>query len=436
MDIKTYLRNLISAKEKRAAELRELIKKAGTADEVRALGDTLQAVLDELNEAKKQLEDQEGDGNGQGAGGDGGDGGEGRSANPASGAQSRSANPMREFRSVSQKYGQNPGNDGDRTNTVEYRSAFMEFVCRGVPIPMELRADATTKTTDASAVIPTTILGEIIREVKTYGEIYSKVRHLNVQGGVQIPILSIVPVATWITANTATSESEKQKLEANTSISFSYFGLECKVAQTLLVNVTTLDMFQELFVKLASEAMVKAMEIAIVSGTGSGMPLGITKDTRVPPANVVTMSPDEFKSWSAWKKKVFAKMKKSYRKGEFIMAQGTFDGYIDGMVDQNGQPIGRVNYGITDGEAYRFGGKTVTTVEDDVVADYDTAGTGDVVAVFADLSNYGLNSNMEMQVVKWVDNDTNEIKNKCILICDGKLIDPNGVLIIKKGAAS
>ena len=40
-----------------------------------------------------------------------------------------------------------------------------------------------------------------------------------------------------------------------------------------------------------------------------------------------------------------------------------------------------------------------------------------------------------MQTVKWVDHDTNEIKNKCILICDGKLLDPNGVLVIKKGAA-
>lgn len=40
---------------------------------------------------------------------------------------------------------------------------------------------------------------------------------------------------------------------------------------------------------------------------------------------------------------------------------------------------------------------------------------------------------MQMTTVKWVDHDTNEIKNKCIMIVDGKLVDPNGVLIIKKG---
>lgn len=425
--MKEFLKRLIAAKEKRAAELRKLIKDAQTADECRSLGDTLQAVLDELGEAQRQLEDldeQEGNGEGQEPAA------EGRSAAPA--APAAPVNPMREFRQVAQ-YGQQPAQDEDRTNSVQYRTAFMNFVCRNVPIPMELRADATTMTTDASAVIPTTLLHEIIREVRSYGEIYSRVRHLNVQGGVQIPILSLLPKATWITANTATSESEKQKLQANTSITFNYYGLECKVSQTLLTNVTTLDAFQELFVKLAAEAMVQAIEVAIISGTGTGMPLGVTKDSRVPAVNIITLTAAEFTDWGAWHKKVFAKMKKSYRDGEFIMAQGTFDGYIEGMTDKNGQPVGRVNYGIDQGETYRFGGKAVLTVEDDVVADYDTAKTGDVVAVFIKLSNYGLNSNLQMQVVKWVDHDTNEIKNKTILICDGKLIDPNGVLIIKKG---
>lgn len=414
--MRKFLEKLISAKEKRAADLRKLIQESSDINEVRSLGDTLQAVLDELNEARQQLAELDDD----------------QDEDNQENQENRSGNPMREFRQVANY--QQPGQDEDRSNSVEYRTAFMNFVCRGVPIPMNLRADAVTTTTDASAVIPTTILHEIIQEAKAYGEIYGRVRHLNVQGGVQIPILSLKPTATWITANTGTSESDTQKLQATDSVSFNYYGLECKVSQTLLVNVTTLDVFQELFTKLAAEAMVKALEIAIISGTGSGMPLGITKDTRVPTANVITLGADDFATWEGWKKKVFAKMKKAYRNGEFIMAQGTFDGYIDGMVDANGQPIARVNYGITDGESYRFGGKTVTTVEDDVIANYDAASTGDVVAVFVKLSDYGLNSNLQMQAVKWVDHDTNEVKNKTILICDGKLIDPNGVLIIKKGA--
>lgn len=320
----------------------------------------------------------------------------------------------------------------DRLDSHEYRTAFMNFCKNGTPIPAELRA--TTTTNDASAVIPTTLMHEIVKNLESYGNLYAAVRHLNVQGGVEIPVLSLKPTATWISANTGASESENQKLNANTSITFSYYGLECKIAQTLLANVTTLEAFQSLFVPLATEAMAKALDVAIIKGTGAGQPLGVTKDTRVPAKNVVTLTAEEFTSFAAWKQKVFGAMKKSYRNGTFYMAQSTFDGYIDGMVDSVGQPVGRVNYGIDGAENYRFCGKNVETVEDDVITAYDDAATGDVVAVFFKATDYGINSNLEMKTVKWIDNDTNEVKMKTILICDGKLIDANGVVIVKKGA--
>lgn len=419
MRIKQYLQNIIDSKTKRAKELREQIKAAQTADEVRALGDTLQAVLDELKEAEQQLADADKDDDAPAA------------DQPA---DQRSANPMHEFRTVAthnqQRSAANQGTDPH--DTVEYRTAFMDYVCRGVAIPAELRADAVTTTADAGAVIPTTILHEIVKELKTYGNVYAKVRKLNVQGGVQIPILSLKPTATWVTANTGASESDKQKLEAKEYVVFNYYGLECKLAQTLLTSVVTLEMFQAEFPKMAAEAMAQALDVVVFNGTGAGQPLGIIKDTRVPAANIITLNEDEFASWESWKKKVFAKMAKAYRNGEFFMAQATFDGHIDGMVDSNGQPIGRVNYGITDGEVYRFGGKAVETVEEDVLPAYESAASGDVVAVFCKLSDYAVNTNMQMQVVKWVDHDTNEVKNKTILIADGKLVDPHGVLLIKK----
>ena len=78
------------------------------------------------------------------------------------------------------------------------------------------------------------------------------------------------------------------------------------------------------------------------------------------------------------------------------MASGTFDGYIDGMTDTTGQPIGRINYGITEGTPNRFAGKPVVEVEDDVIKNYDDAAVGDVVAILTDLKNYGLNSNLSM----------------------------------------
>lgn len=415
--MRNYLkRHLEALKRKYEAKSAEL-DSAATVEEIRAIDGVLKELRDQINEVERKLAE------GDDAQGD-------EPANDPD--EGRNANPMHDFQQRGQYRtgGQPAAQPGDRYDTVEYRTAFMNFVCRGVPVPVELRA--TTATTDTTAVIPTTILHEFIREVGVYGEIYAKVRHLNVQGGVQIPVLSLKPTATWITANTGTEEAQAQKLQANDKISFSYYGLEVKLSQTLLTNVVTLDMFQAEFPKLAAEAIVHAMEISIVKGDGNGQMLGIINDTRVPAANVITLTEEEFTTWTAWCKKIFGAMKKAYRTGCFIMAQGTFDGYIHGMVDASGQPIGRVNYGITEGETYRFGGKEVMTVEDDVLPNYDAAASGDVVTIFVKLSDYGVNTNMQMQVNKWTDHDTHEIKNNIVLICDGKLIDPHGVLIIKK----
>lgn len=415
-----YLKKVIKSKEAKVAELRNAIKTAETADEVRALGETLDAVLAELQEAKDQLAAAEEDN---------GDEGE---EEAAAADEGRSVNPLHDFRQVAVHTRQAaPAAQADPTDTVEYRTAFMNYVCRGVQIPAEMREAAITTTADAGAVIPTTYLNEIVQEMETHGNIYALVRHLNVQGGVAIPVLSLKPTATWIGE---TGGSDSQKLSANDKVVFNYYGVECKISQSLLVNVTTLAEFQKLFVPLAAEAIVKAVEIAIFNGTGEGQPLGIAKDTKVKDANKITMTAAEFGSWSAWHKKVKAKMKKAYRNGIFVMAQGSFDGHIDGMVDDVGQPIARVNYGINGEENYRFMGKQVETVEDACIADFDTAAVGDLVAVFFNPKDYAINSNLKLTVVKWVDHDTNEVKNKAIMICDGKLVDANGVLLISKGA--
>lgn len=413
MTMKEKLNKLLATKKEQRDALNKSLIESDNKEERAAIGETLSKLAEEIRDVEEMLANID----------------EPAAAGTAPNGDNRAASHPAVVASMNAD--KQVKRNADPYDTEEYRTAFMEFVCRGKAIPAELRADAVTTTADAGAVIPTTILREIIKEIKSYGNLYATVRKLNVQGGVQIPIMSLKPVASWIGENAA---SDAQKLDAKASVVFNYYGLECKIAQTLLASVVTLDMFQQMFVPLATEAMAKALDVAIMNGDGSGKFLGVTVDSRVPSKNVVTMSAEEFASWSAWKKKVFAKIPKAYRNGNFYMAQPTFDGYIDGMVDSVGQPIGRVNYGIDGAENYRFGGKHVETVEDDVVKAYDDAATGDVIAVFFNPKDYGVNSNMEMQVNKWIDRDTNTVKNQLIMICDGKLIDPNGVVIVKKGA--
>jgi HK97 family phage major capsid protein len=295
----------------------------------------------------------------------------------------------------------------------------------------ELRADAMTSAADVAAMIPSTILKEIIREAKVYGQIFSRVRLINIRGGVTVPILTLKPTATRIGE---TPTSDKKKVQANTSVTFSYYGLECKVATSLLAETTTLDGFETLVKDLIGEAMISKTEKEVISGTGEGQLTGIVVDSRVPTAQKVTLTSSEFGDWSAWKKKVFAKMPLAYKAGAtFLMASGTWEGYIDGMVDANGQPVGRTNYGIADGPQERFGGKEVIQVEDDIISPYDDASAGDVVSIYCDLKNYAINSNLQMMMFRYFDHDTNEWIDKAILINDGKLLDPHGVVIVKKG---
>ena len=331
--------------------------------------------------------------------------------------------------------GQMPGTPGQENSvgdpyaTAEYATAFMNFACGREAMPQRfLNAAGTTTAANTGAAIPTTMVREIVRELKERGVIFHQLRHLNVQGGVEIPISDLTPVANWVGENA----SEDQELTAKNYVQLSCYGLECKMSQTILASVVTIEEFQDLFVELAVEAIMAAVEKGVFSGTGSGQMLGVTKDPRV--KNIVSLSSAEVGSYKGWKGKVFAKIKKRYRKGKFYMAQGTFETHIDGMVDENGQPVGRVNYGTEGEERYRFGGKDVETVEDDVIAPYADAAEGDVIAVFMNMKDYVFNSNMQMTVVHWTDHDSNKKKTKVMLICDGKVADPNGVVVVKKGA--
>ena len=319
--------------------------------------------------------------------------------------------------------------------TDEYREAFMNWAARNVPIPARfLNTDPThetTTTSGAAGVIPTTLMHEIIRKMENRGNIWKDCRHMNVQGGVEFPVLELIPTASWVTEASASLD---QKFTTDTSIQFSYHGIECKIAQSQLSSVVSIAEFEALFSEIAVEAIITKLEIGVFNGTGSGQMKGILNETRIPVGNTITISSSNIADWTQWKKQVFAKMKKPYRNGKFYMAQGTFDGYIDGMVDDAGQPIGRVNYGIADGESYRFGGKPVEIVEDDVIKPYASASTNDVIAVFGDLHDYCINSNLQMTVVKWTDHDNNKEKIKATMIVDGKVLDPNGFIIIKKGS--
>lgn len=322
----------------------------------------------------------------------------------------------------------------DRFDTEEYRNAFMAYIQRGTEIPMELRGtDAYTLTTDVAPQIPTTMGIEIVKKMEEYGTIWNKVRKLSVKGGLWFRTVDLNPTASWITESQV---SNYQKATDDDKISFSFYMLECRIAMSLLASAVTYDDFKALFVEAVAKAMVVALEAAVVAGDGDGKPLGITEDPRV--TNVVEMTAADLADWKAWHKKVKAAMPKMYRNGEFIMAQASWDSYIETLADDNDRPISATTYNaVTGEEEYRLMGKRVETVEG-VIKDFDTAIAGDVIAIFGDLNNYVVNTQpgMPMTTTRWIDHEANMEKAKALVAVDGKVLDPYGFILVKKKASA
>lgn len=414
--MKEFLQNLIKNKEARANELRKLIQDATTADEVRSYGNELTTVENELREAKVQLQQFE-------------------ARNVTKEPSANGFNPsatvatvqMNQRKSTEEKFG-----------TMEYRMAFKKYVQTGEAIPHELRAGGdtgTTVTTDIGMIIPTTIMNEFIKDVsKVYGQIYSKVRKLNVKGGVEFPISKLSANFKWITETTV---SDKQKAgDIKEKVSFSYHIGEIRVAESLLAQVVSLDVFESEIVRIMVEAYVKAMDTAIISGTGSGQPLGITVDTRVTgnTGNIIEFEADEIGDWTAWRKKLFAKVPLAKRgSGEFLFPASTVESNLLTMKDANGRPLFREATDGTIGNlAGTFFGRDVTLVEPDIIKDYDTASTGDIIGIFWTPNDYAINTQLQFGMKRYFDEDTNEWINKALTIVDGKILDVSGCYLLKK----
>lgn len=320
------------------------------------------------------------------------------------------------------------------TETMEYRQAFMDFVQHGTPIPAELRAGNAIDTSDTQAAIPLTIVREIINTVRVrYGNLYRKVRKLAVQGGVEFPIGELEADFRWITEATVSPDQELDKLG---KVSFGYHTAEIRIAQTFLSQILTVEDFEAKITEVIVTAYLKLCDIGIVAGSGDGQMTGIINDPRV--TNVVTMTAEQFSDWTQWRKRLFAKIPLGYRDGEFIFPLSTVDSYLETMVDNNNRPIFSQGTGleVNDGDAMnpngRFFGRDISLVEPTVLPDFDSAASGDVVGIFWQPQEYGINENFGFTMRRYFDEDRNKWINKALVVLDGKVLNPAGIWLIKK----
>lgn len=315
----------------------------------------------------------------------------------------------------------------DKYESMEYRKAFMDYVVRGTAIPAEYRQNANTATTDVGAVIPTNVLNQIIQKMESVGKVLALVTRTAYKGGVTIPKNTVKPVATWVSEGAG---SDKQKGYGKGDVTFTYHKLRCAVAVSLEVDTMSVPAFESLIVNNIVEAMTKALEQSVISGDGNGKPKGIIKETAPDGQNlnVDTQKYDDLINAEA-------ALPVAYEQGAvWCMSKKTYMGYY-GLRDSDGQPIGRINYGIAGQPEYTLLGRPVVVVDylpSFAAATAKSSTAGDVFAFLFNFKDYVLNTNYAMGIKKYEDNDTDDMVTKGIMLADGKVVDENSLVTLTK----
>lgn len=396
--MKQFLGDLIQRKKTEIDELQQRSDASNDVAEVRAIGESLKKLADEIKAAEEQLAkiddtDAEGEANDQQAE-------EGRDSKP-NGVEMRT---VASFSAVE--------NNQKEGNVMQYRTAFMEYVLRNKPIPTELRADANTTTADAATVIPEQLVAQIIEKFDAVGMLLPLITRTSYAAGVSIPTSTVKPVATWV-AEAAGSDRQKK---ATGSITFTWNKLRCEISMSMEVGTMALAAFEAKFVENVAKAMTYAIEDAIINGDGSGKPKGILTEAGQTKSGALTYSllceiegmlPTEYEAGAKW-----------------IMNKKTFM-KVMGMVDQQGQPIARVNYGVNKANERTILGRDV------VIAPY----VADDKIVMFDLSDYILNTVYDMGITKKQDWETEDLLTKAVMSVDGKVVDAGSLIVASVTAA-
>lgn len=310
----------------------------------------------------------------------------------------------------------------NKLDSVEYRNAFIEFAKTGV-MAEEFRDVAMTA--NNSAVIPVTTLNKIVEKLESFGNILPLVTYMNYPAGVAVPTSQLASPAVWTTDADVAKNGIAVDGKVTGSITFGAYPLVKALGLSFMAQVQSLSAFETALANNVADAMAKAMEKAIVDGTGVGQMKGILAET---PAKTVALSNKlSFADVVNIKKAIPA----AYRSGAvLVMNESTFYEFY-GMTDANGQPIARVNFGVDKEPEYMlFGQRVVVT---DWMKDYETAKSSDVVAFAVQLDKYVINTAHQIDLVTYIDNATRNKVYQSFAALDGKLVDANGLVFVTKG---
>lgn len=335
-------------------------------------------------------------------------------------------------------------------SSMEYRTAFMDYVQNGRMTDILRNADAEGVSGDLGVLLPNTVIQEIITGVeKVYGQLYSRVKKTNVKGGVQYPIGEFFATMSW----DGTSGDDKQHGvsaeqgfgKITDSVTFTYHIGEVRIARSLLQSILSVPVFEAELVKTIVESYVKAMDTIIMKGDGSCQGKGILTvadegNSRITADHIITMSASDMADWKQVQKKIFAKIPLSMRAEgfEFFMTAGTWEANIKTLADDNNRPVASETYDMSNGgDVMKFRGRNVVLLESDMLYDFEDANAGGkYVMMIANLGKgYAINTNMQFGYKTYFDEATNKYITKALVVADGNVLDPKYIYLVKKASS-
>ncbi len=314
----------------------------------------------------------------------------------------------------------------DMHDSDEYKNAFMNYVLSGENIPKEFKnSDATTKTTDVGAVIPTTTLQKIVEKMEAIGMILPLVTKTNVPGGVTVPVSTLVPTAVWV-AEGVGSDAQKETIG---SVVFAYHKLRCPVSMTFEVANLAYSVFEQALVQNIAKAMVKAKENAIINGTGTNSPTGILTETATENFEIAATANITYADLIA----IDAALPEEYAEtAVWTMSRKTYLNQIVGLVDDNDRPIFAQTTGPDGKPEYYILGRRVVLAGTYIPTFAHSPSADTVFAFLFDYSDYMYNQAKTMGIKRYTDNATDSEVLVGIELGDGKAVRTDSLITVTK----
>lgn len=420
--MKEKLTKLLQAKQEQKRNLDAALVESDNREERAAIGETLKALAAEIADVEAMLAEID---------------------EPAGENKEENEGDERKMNVLSTMQTRAQG-----ASDLEYRKAFRDYIANGDAKNLRAAAGNATSDTNGGTVIPENLLNQIIEKLETVGTIYNLVTKTAYPVGQTIPREATKPVATWVGRNTTTLANSTsgegngstvvKGVNLDTAISFTHFKLRCEVAMTEEVAQMSLSAFEALFVKNVSLAMLRAIEGTIVDGDGHGQPTGILANTAPTGQAIEVAATDKLDYQLLCDAE--AAIPPEYEAGaKWCMSKKTFMDFV-GMVDSNGQPIARVNYGINGKPERTLLGRDVVLYQPQSgskLGNYADTVTADTLFAFIfNFEDYILNNNYDLGIQHKIDWDNEDHRTKAVAAYDGKVVDKGSLVTLTKKKAT